>query len=125
MEVPYATAMTPKHLAMNRAFGAMKQFAVGNESPIYELARHDPDALAFIQGLHPDDPIDWVRDPGPGEFVDPMRQSTDGKPYFSCTVGEIQASIRAMLAGDAARIAAVEAVRTEVESAAPSLFHPR
>jgi transposase len=29
--------MTPDHLAMDRAFDAMKQFAVGNEAPVYEL----------------------------------------------------------------------------------------
>lgn len=102
--------MTTRHLAMDRAFDAMKQFAIGNGAPVYELARSDPEAVAFIQGLHPDYPIDWVRDPWPGEVVDPRRQLPGGKAFFSCTVGEIQASIRALLARNAARAAAIEAM---------------
>jgi hypothetical protein len=105
--------MTTQHLAMDRAFDAMHQFAVGNEAPIYELARVDPEALGFILVLHPEYPITWVRDPWPSELVDPRRQLPDGKAWFSCTVGEIQASVRAMLAGDAARAAAVEALLPE------------
>ena len=110
MALPHATEMRTGHLAMGRAFDAMKQFAVGNEAPVYELARSDPEAVAFIQGLHPDYPMDWVREPRPGEVVDPRRQLPGGKAFFSCTVGEIQASIRALLARDAARAAAVEAI---------------
>lgn len=106
----YAITMTPQHLAMNRAFDAMKQFVVGNEAPVYELARSDPEALAFMQGLHPDYPVGWVRDPWPDEVVDPMCQSIDGKAYFSCTIGEMLASIRSVLARDAARIAAFDAM---------------
>lgn len=102
--------MTIRRLLMDRAFAAMKQFAVGNEAPVYELARNDPEAVAFIQGLHPDYPMDWVRDPWPGEVVDPRRQLPGGKAFFSCTVGDIQASIRALLARDAARAAAAEAM---------------
>lgn len=112
----YAITMTPQHLAMNRAFDAMKQFVVGNEAPVYELARSDPEALAFIQHLHPDYPVGWVRDPWPDEVVDPKRQTIDGKAYFSCTIGEMLASIRSVLARDAARIAAVEAMLSEAGS---------
>lgn len=101
---------------MDRAFDAMKQFVVGNEAPVYDLARNDSEALAFIQRLHPDYPMGWVRDPWPNEVVDPMRQSPDGKAYFSCTIEEILTSIRAILARDAARVAVVEALLPEVES---------
>lgn len=102
--------MTTRHPAMDRAFEAMHQFAVGNEALVHELARCDPEAVAFIQGLHPDFPIDWVRDPWPAEVVDARRQLPGGQAFFSCTVGEIQASIRAVLAGEAARAAAIEAM---------------
>jgi hypothetical protein len=94
--------LTPRH-----------QSAVGNEAPAYELARADPEALGFILVLHPEYPITWVRDPWPSELVDPRRQLPDGTAWFSCTVGVIQASIRVVQAGDAARVGAGEALLAE------------
>jgi hypothetical protein len=105
--------MTAQNLAMNRAFDAMKQFAVGNEAPVHELARHDSEALAFMRGLHPDYPIDWVRDRWPGEVVEPIRGLMDGKVHCCRTVGEIQEFIRVVLTCDAASAAAAEALQLQ------------
>jgi hypothetical protein len=106
----YAAGMTPQHQAMNRAFDAMKQFAVGNEAQIYELALHDREALGFIQRLHPEYPIDGVRDPWPGEVVDPICALMNGKVHCSCRVGEMQDFIRVVLTREAARLSAAESL---------------
>lgn len=101
---------------MDRAFDAMKQFAIGNEVPLYLLALNDAEAVDFIQRLHPDFPIDWVRDPWPGEVVPPDRELLNGKVYCCRTVGEIQDSIRVMRVRDAARTAAAEALKNPLQS---------
>ena len=93
----------------------MKQYAVGNEALVYEIARKDPDAVRFIRGLHPQYPIDWVRDPWPGEVVGPIGQLMGGKVHCSRTVGEIQDTIRVILARDAALAAAAEAQDQKAE----------
>lgn len=103
-----------QHHAMRRAFEAMHSFAVGDEEPLYVLTLNDAGAVAFILRLHPEYPIDWVRDPRPGEVVPPDRILPNGKMHCCRTVGDIQHSIHVLLARDAARAAAAEALRTDV-----------
>jgi hypothetical protein len=99
---------------MRRAFDAMHAFAVGDEEPLYMLTLSDPDAVDFISGLHPQYPIDWVRDPWPGEVVPPGRVLPNGKVHCCRTVGEIQHSIHVILARDAALAAVAEAASMEM-----------
>jgi hypothetical protein len=106
--------MTAQHLAMNRAFDAMKRFAAGDEERLYRLSINDAEAVDFIRRLHPESPIDWARDPWPGEVVPPDRVLLDGKVHCCSTVGEIQHWIRVALARDAARAAVAELSSTKV-----------
>lgn len=100
-----------------RALVALRQFAAGNQVPVYEFARLDRDALLVIDNLPPQYRVGAYRDPFPDEIVDPARQFIDGTVFCSCTVGDVQHAIRVALAQDAARRAALEAMAETEEPA--------
>jgi hypothetical protein len=57
-----------------------------------------------------------ARDRWPGEVVERTRELMDGKVHCCRSVREIQESIRVVLACDAARAAAAEALQLNEES---------